>query len=277
MDTIRITNDNMHYFDLILTADAIDAISQYENEIYALGAVIDGLPVGTGVVRFKDDEARLISLYVVEEYRKQGIGTEICSQLLNTVMSVPDITSFNASYTEKEGEEAFTGFFESLYFDIEKVGVDYTITVMDTINAPELQKIKVTDSRAIPYNKLTSKEKNLLLNEETDLTEYIKNGQLREDLSFVILDDKGTKIRCCLIFAEVDNELVVAWANTTDAVSLLAKIILSSFLQIEAKEPLGKVIHLPAINEKSDKLLHNLFGNLMKIESTSYEASFSLE
>ena len=274
MDIVRIKRDTLAAFELIMTKEALDLIGEDAKNIYALGAVSDGMPVGAAAVVFAPPEGRLISLYVVKEYRKQGIGTMLGTELLNTAMAQPGMETFVASYTEGEGEDIFGSFFNSMFFDVERVGTEYIIRADHVVEKVEEQKMKATDKRICAWEKLLSAEKKLLLDEEMDLSEYMENDQIREDLSFVMLSEDRTKIESCLIFAEVKGELVLVWTSAVSAYMALAQMIAAAADKIKSSEPEGRIIHLPSINDQSKKFIEKLFGNRVVTGYVSYRAQF---
>ena len=274
MEIVRIDQKSLPHFELILTAEALAGIGEGQGDVYALGAIEGGMPVGAAAVRFDPPAGRLLSLYVVEGYRRRGIGATLCIELLNAVMARPKMEMFVAPYTVKE-EDVFTPFFTSMMFDIDEVGSDQILTVKKALDAMG----KPMEGRAViqvePYTKLTSREKNLLLQEDTDLSGYIEKGQLREDLTFVIMDKERTALLACIVFAEIENELILAWLSLKQVNVPLLKLLDAVRKQVEKSDKALKKVHVPTINERSEQLLTHLFGEKPERVSTSYEAVFS--
>lgn len=275
MDIVRIGKGTLASFELILTEEALEKLSQGATDTFALGAIEDGMPVGAVAVICTPPAGRLCSLYVVEEYRKRGIGSALCFEALQTVMIQEGLDMFVASFSEQAGTDVFRSFFESMFFEIEESGTDYTITVGDALDAPGIKKLGQMKAEAVPYSELLGREKKLLLLEDTDLSDYVNRKQLREDLSYVLLDEGRTKIKSCIVFAEDRGELVLVWAHSSKDPASMIKLTACVVRRIGESEEPGRLVHLPAINEQSTELLKYLLGDRMQPESRSYQAVFS--
>lgn len=273
MDIIRINRDILPEFELIITQEGLEGLNKNARSTFALGAVEDGMPVGAAVVSMEPPYGKIISLYVVEEYRKQGIGTALCGSLIHEIVANTEMEALTAFFVEEPDGDVFKSFFEHSFFTLESVGADYTISVGEAIAAMDEEGIGEVEETVLPYNKLNSKEKRLLLDEEADVSEYIRAGQLREDLSFFLLDGSGSSIKSCIVFAEVDDELVIVWARTSSGI-LLMEVAGAVKNRLGLVESARKMIHIPAINKNSTKLIRNMFGTNLKQINESYMATF---
>ncbi len=274
MDIVRVGRQTLRHFELLITAEGLEQISTKPGSSMVLGAIVDGIPVGAAVVSVEPPVARMSYLYVEDAFRRQGIGSALCGRMVNEIVVNTDLDSLVVPFAEEADGDVFKSFFECLYFVVEKVGADNIITVGDALMYLRKNKIGKVSSKAIACNKLRTVEKKLLYELDTDLSGYIAKSQIREDLSFVILNDSQTAIEKCIIFAEVGGELVLAWAQSDGFSPEFMKLVGNSMLVLEEKEPFTKRLHLPSISDESAEFIVKLFGRRSKPGKVSYMAYF---
>ena len=274
MEIARISTDTLESFALIIKEDAFELLKNGASDTFAIGAVEDGMPVGVVVVRCTPPTGEIISLYVVEEYRRHKIGSMLCFEALSLLMEQEGFTMLVAPFTEPDGEDVFRGFFESMSYDLQKVGTDYTVRMEDVVEVME-RKIKGAPKDTVKfYSELQNKEKNLLFKEGTDLSAYVREGTLREDLSIVAFDDEFKKILGCVLLAETDGDLALVWLRADESAVLLFKLF--DYVIEKLKKEKISILHCPCINDRSDNLFQRTLGeNISYDKIVSYEALFS--
>lgn len=279
MEIVRIGAKSFDAFKLLFTPEAIERLDpeHFAGDTIAFGAVDDGIPVGAVAVRFNPPEAEVISLYVIADHRKQGIGFSLVFRALQEAMLQPRISGLTIPYAENTGEDVYTGFFESLDFDIDDVGTNYSITISEALDSPEFKKLKETDFDCVPFTKLLSQEKNLLFAEDAGLYDYANAKKLREDLTFAVFDEDRKKVTGCIAFIEEADSLVLAWLHVEGNPILTVELILKALSVIKETESPDRLLYIPVVNDTSDKLAHHLFGDRLKLENMLKQASFYFE
>ncbi len=278
MTVIPILSSNVEEFRLVLTEDAFRRVQEKSPDTYGFGAVEDGMPVGAIAVSCEPPEAEIISLYVIEEVRREGIGTALFTEALEMAMVQEPIEyMYVAGETVTEGEDTLLPFVTALMFDIVDTGKDFTLSVSEAFESEGMKKILSAKEKGECFADLSPKQKKLIYKKELDVPDYLSVDMICEDISFVTLDKDESSIVDCLLFVEDKGQLVLAWTksgsdNPYGLVSLMAR----SMKEICKKEQKDRIIHFPVINDASENLLKHIFGAILTEYSKSYWALYRI-
>ncbi len=278
MKIIPVTNDNLAAFDLLFTRESLDKLKKNSPDTCAFGAVEYNMPVGAIVVTCAPPEAEIVSLYVVEDFRRNGYGRALFTEALELALLQPEVNYIYASFESKEGSpETLRPFFEKIGLSVLDDGTDYTIRLKQARATSEMKKILRSKKIGECYELLKPAEKNLLYKPEVNLPPYITPKMIREELSFVTFDEQRRNIRDCLIFVEDQGKLVLAWVKTEPGDSHgLMGMVHSAMEELSALESPDRRLHLPTINPTSDELVKHIFSDKLQLYSNSYWAVFRL-
>ncbi len=278
MNTVTIGNRLFSQFKLIFTEEAIERLTPgpgRKGDTFAIGVVDNGLPLGAIAVKCSPPTAEVISLYVLEEFRRFGIGSTLLSEAMTRVMLLPGLSEFIVPYAELPGEDKYTSFFKGLGMDIIDVGRDYRISAKAAFESPKLQikprhKI-VTES----WESLKSGEQKLLFNEGAGLHDYFLQGKLRKDLVFVVMSEDRRSYRGCIAVVEGDDdELILAWLRAERAPFVMMELFRHVIRLLIKNGEYNKIIRIPTINPASDAMVQDLFGNKLTVNYESKRVVF---
>ncbi len=281
MDVIIISDRVFSQFELILTAEAIERLTPGPNkkaDTFALGLVDGGMPLGAIAVRCSPPTAEVISLYIVEDFRRLGFGSQLLFEAITNAMILPGISEFTVPYTELPGEDVYTSFFNSLEMDIIDVGAEYKVAAADAIVTSGLLTKKPRHTVPVQeWSELTPPEQKLLFNEGAGLFDYHSQGKLREDLIFVAMDDARRSYRGCIAMAEEEGELVLAWLRAESSPFLMMELLRSVLRRLSDNFEQDKTIRIPTINPASDAIVHDLFSGCLEVLYYSKRVVFDFD
>ena len=277
MNTVTIGNRLFSQFELIFTQEAIKRLApgpDRKEDTFALGVIEDGLPIGAIAIKCTPPTAEVISLYVVEEFRRSGVGSRLLFEAITDVMTLPGLSEFIIPYMELPGEDVFTSFFKALEMDIIDVGADYEIRAIDALKAPKLQYKSRHRSVTEPWNDLTPTEQKILFNEGAGLYDYLVQGKLREDLVYVAMNEDRRSYRGCIAVVEEGDELILAWLRAERAPFIMIELLFRVLGTLVNNKEQDKLIRIPTINPVSDAMVKDLFGDDLKLNYYSKRVVF---
>ncbi len=277
MNIIRISDRYFSPFALILTAEAVNRLTPGPNkaqDTFALGMTDDDMPLGAIAIKCDPPTAEVISLYVVEGYRRRGIGSRLLLEAITDAMSLPGISELIVPYSERPGEDVYTSFFNGVGMEVVNVGAEYRLTIKDALSSPELSDKFRRREAAQAWKELLSFEQKLLFNEGAGLYDYYVQGKLREDLVFVSMNEEHNAYRGCIAVAEENGELILAWLRAERSPILMMELIYRALTQAEQNGEQDKVLRVPTISSVSDTMVSDLFGDIPSLEYYSRRAVF---
>lgn len=134
------------------------------------------MPVGAIALRCSPPTAEVISLYVVEEFRRRGVGAQLVMEGITDVMTLPGIEEFIVPYAEREGEDLYTSFFKGVGMDIIDVGAEYRITVKDALSSQGVSDRFHRRETTQAWKELPSYEQKMVFMEGAGLYDYFTQG-----------------------------------------------------------------------------------------------------
>ena len=280
MKVIRISDSLFPKFELILTAEAVERLApgpDRAQDTFALGVVDDDMPLGAIAIKCSPPTAEVLSLYVVDEYRRLGIGSHLVLEAITDAMSLPGITELIVPYSESPGEDMYTSFFNGVGMEVVDVGAEYRVTVKDALSSPGLSDRFNRKESTLSWSELSSPQQKKLFPEGAGLYDYYIQHRLREDLVFVSLNEQGDGYRGCIAVVEENGELILAWLRADKSPILMMELIHCALRQAEENGEQDKVLRIPTINSTSDSMVKDLFGDTPELEYYSKRAVFDFD
>ena len=281
MNTVTIGEILFPKFQLIFTDEAIARLSpgpKRQSDTFALGVIDNEMPLGAIVVKCSPPTAEVISFYVVEEFRRLGIGSSLLFEALTDVMALPEISEFVIPYTEAMDEDLYSSFFEGIEMDVIEVGAEYRIKASDALSSSLLlSHMSQEDIPVYAYEELLSTERKMLFLEGAGLYDYFLQGKIREDLVFVVMDESRRNYKACIAFVEEDDELILAWLHVENSPMIMMELLHRAMKKVEENGEQDKIIRIPTINSVSDAIVQKLFPDKSTPTYYAKQAVFTFE
>ena len=225
----------------------------------AVGITDDGIPAGAIVAELDDScSATIVSLFVKEDKRRQGIGTELLYRALSLLLKKESIVRLEAEFASIAGDE--TGLYEffgkmDFRFERDEKHGAYLIMLSDASEDGVLKK--ASSQGVVPYSKTMLQIKNRI----SAAHPMLYKVNIDENVSCVAgtYDNEDT---CpdCLLFTKEEDTLVMVWADSSlDKLNLVRMLKFASDEALNLYGPLTK-IRIPYINENSKKLIVKMMG-----------------
>ena len=178
----------------------------------AVGAIQDDRAAGVLLFDILDDALMLDYIYVLPDFRKKGVATEMLKGFINEVGD-PEPAAIHVNYPESAGD--LHGFFSSMGFKLFRDGSSYRIPAADILDTPAFNKV----ISGKPKHRL-SRLKDITNKEKNDIKKAFENARLDSD----IVDDKAISGDLSVIaFDGVSDEpeAMVLCEDGKDVVSIL--------------------------------------------------------
>ena len=257
-----LTEDSISAF-LPLLSESAKAALYDDDDVLAIGAAWDTKAAGIMLIRTGDEVNDLLYIAVAPAFRRKGVGTK----LLEAACRVCDEEGVMlcGSYYEREGEDAFRGFFDAARVFTVRETEDYRCRLdrQDFIN----MKKKVANETAsqssfsikgineLSANQVTEFENRLVDAEEMYID--FSDPALDNNLSLVVM--KEDRIVAAIFFGNTDeesSELLFLWVEENDAKAFAAVMNEScEVLLVSDKDKL----YVTAVTEKSRNMLEKYF------------------
>ena len=246
------------------------------NEYFALAAMDDFMPIGQISVRIREESLQIIDLCVFKRYRRQGIATDLVSNLIDFAaenqLGVDCIFSTIGDTVAKQ-------FFESPGdFDVTaRDGMRCEVAREDFVKVDKFNKVKIS-GKAEKLCDLTGKEKALffeqLRSQTVDFTKFCDRNAMVSELCFLIRD--GDKINTSVFFEqEKEGVLQLSFAYCKPECQLAFIELLELARQaMENREDIRTIV-VNAVSENAISILHTVFKEL-PLQTCLYEASLRI-
>ena len=190
MRTITIiTEGNSGYFEPILPEGKSSS-----PDVMRLGVIEDGAPAAAAEVQMRDGICEINSFFVVESYRRKGIGTD----LLDAVIRLAKDSSLNGIRVDYEKILGFSEFLEKNGFYVVPGNPVYQVPMKALINTKWVR------------DALTAKEDKRLTS--------LKTALIREKRSLKMLLDKHGYDMESIYYMDSDEDLSMVFRNRYGAV-----------------------------------------------------------
>ena len=249
----------------ILTGDAIGMIAAQEKE------VCGGICVAPDILN--DERMDLLSLYVLPEYRRQGIGGTLFLEMMEYIFEDTDAIMHICHYVGAGNQdEEVLGFLKKagFFFEEEEEDAVFVISAKDCKKAP-LASIKgklPEECRMSCLGQLSEMEKRRLFQtlQEASVDDVTPEGldSAEQECSFVVQNEKGM-IESCVILKKREESLHMVQFYIRPGVSTPGVIMLQA-----AADAVGQhygedaMIEIPVMSEASSRLMHKLLGDAAK-------------
>ena len=278
MKVIKIGDKSFRLFELIFTDEAKERLApgpDQKQDTFGLGAVDDeGYPLGAIAIKCYPPTAEVISLYVMEPFRRSGVGTQLMLEAITDSMILDGISELIVPYSERPGEDVFTSFFKGLDLDVIDVGADYSVKAKDALASKNLKYKSRSRVVTEAWQDLKSGEQKLLFNEGAGLYDYFVQGKLRKDLVYVAMADDRSSYRGCVAVVDDGDELILAWLRAEKLPFVMMELLNRLLEQVNANGEQDRIIRIPTINPASDAMVHDLFSKCLTVEYNSKRVVF---
>ena len=278
MKVIKIGDKSFRLFELIFTDEAKERLApgpDQKQDTFGLGAVDDeGYPLGAIAIKCYPPTAEVISLYVMEPFRRSGVGTQLMLEAITDSMILDGISELIVPYSERPGEDVFTSFFKGLDLDVIDVGADYSVKAKDALASKNLKYKSRSRVVTEAWQDLKSGEQKLLFNEGAGLRDYFVQGKLRRDLVYVAMNDDRSSYLGCVAVVDDGDELILAWLRAEKLPFVMMELLNRVIEKVNANGEQDRIIRIPTINPASDAMVHDLFSKCLTVEYNSKRVVF---
>ena len=154
-----ISKENEDCFELLLPALPT-------GDTFAVGAICDDLPVGASLIRFDENSFHILSIYVITQYQRRGVGSRLIEMIFNFA-SDNNVDSIFAA-----GE-----FSKASHYFLEKNGFAVTYDLVKSFEVKSISRGDALKNRIKSFMEKIRKYKVVNLR---DLNEYYDLGTLQK-------------------------------------------------------------------------------------------------
>lgn len=273
-DIVRIDENNIEFFKPIMDDDsALRAC--YERGVVALGAVDldkDNLVIGQIVCamgEMEDDESLHIeSIYVTEEYRRQGVGLE----LLNRALMVADskFAYFGLTvdfYIDHEYDNGLYEFFKGLDFELtDSENRTYTCLIGEGVKSKRIENVNTSECKTLRALNKYEKGK-VIRNCNIEDAMKIEMGLMDEDMSVFLFD--GTELAGMILVSVDSGDPEIAWAQINQESSMKLVSLMALMMKEGAKKYDSKQrLYIPIVDENMEKITKVMLGDSLVLIET---------
>lgn len=269
---------SMTAYTHLLSADAMLIDPQKATYIIA----VDGeTPIGAAALELNGttyQECHIISLFVSETYRKQGVGTQLL-EVIHNYAAANGIRQINIAYQENPADMhgMFTFLVKNGYTMPQIQGIIYHISVDELEKASLVTMRKIPANTACIYNQTTIAPHmlNQLITQAPDwVNPKTCLGKIMDEMTLYYV--AGNEIKACVISELLEGKLNIHAVYTTSAANALhlymllqklADMILKSKASLDFCE-----ITMNAVNSNSQQLVEKLLEGA-KITSDALQVS----
>lgn len=274
IDLCRIEAGNLEAFRPILTTEAIEQLS-YGDSTIAIGTYdteAGNAVTGALVGEIVPDGFDLNYMYVVTDYRRQGVGTYMMDYLADLCL-YSELHSIMVEYpTELVGEDV-RAFLDALGFDeANMTECDFDIKIGDAKKLKMFADLSegglstsVVKMSETPRRLLNSLAGELYTTGVTTLYDLLHSGEINEELSFVYLD--GEEIRSLMICSDCEDGVFVEFVYSDPRYStLLLPTMKKLAAGLAAKLSDDAVMHIIGMTDNAVSLLEGIFKDQITVK-----------
>ena len=274
MEVYALDATNIDSFDFLVEPAALLAVKK--GEAYGFCVKTDNAHVGALVGRFTDEhEYEIMSLFVLPEYRKQGVGEKLL-ETLSSVLGDEDADVSISFACLSDDEQELMQFLERNGFE-EYRNPDSHIFAVTIEQIAKSELLSEKKSANYPcFNDLSEKQIEAL-NEFTGDGFMPKpvggfaSDRVEKDVSVAIF--KGSKpVAYAVIERENDDLLVLSslYVDEKQRSTALIRLLGCCFVRLDDKYTEDTVLLLPAVNADSENLFDKFFEGESGIEDVFY-------
>ena len=238
----------------------------------AVGISEDGTPVGAVVANIKNsDAAGIVSLFVKEDRRRRGYGTELIYRVLTLLSRKEDLSCIEADFAVTEGDDnGLYEFFSALDFKLEADDM-HGAFMISLAEAAESEIFKKASSHGVtPYSKATLQSKNMIKAAHP----MLNSVEIDEKVSCVATaGGEGDSCPDCLLFTKEEDTLVMVWADSSEDKLNLVRMLKFAVEETIKAYGVQTKVRIPYINENSKKLIVKMMGEKAVTAETVWNAA----
>ncbi len=274
-DIVKIDESNIEYFKLIMDEDsALRAC--YEKNVIALGAVDlekDNLIIGQIVCArgaSDDDESLHIeSIYVSEDYRRQGVGLELLNRALMIADSIYEYYGINVDfYIDHEYDNGLYDFFKGLDFELtESENRTYTCLIGEGSKSERIKNVSTSECKTL--SSLNNYEKGKVIrNCNIEDAMKIEMGLMDEDMSVFLFN--GTELEGMILVSLATGDPEITWTQISQDSNMKLISLMALMMSEGAKKySSDQKLYIPIVDESMDKITKVMLGDSLKLIETS--------
>ncbi len=216
----------------LLSEQVVSALKK-EMPVTALAAIMDNMPVGA-IAGFIDEEVfEIKSLFVDQEYRRQGVGRALYEKL-EELVEEEDI-AIRVQYTqENRDNETLLPFFKAMGFKVDNISYpSFYIGYLEDLNV-DYKLAKKVDGRILSFSEVKRSVLNNASNVSLQAGYPVPEGGLTDlaidrDLSYCIVKDD--KVGAYITVEDLHDgllEVPAVWSgldNPMETLSMVVKLI----------------------------------------------------
>lgn len=224
---------SLDIFSSVLSDSAILLLMQKENMI-GFGCLIEGKPVAACVCLVKNSSADIISLFVLPEYRRQGIANALLSKLYWETFYTTNASYISASYSllSNKNAEALTSLLRSCGYRFDLHTKEYQLLEFNVKDLVSMHHS--SDTNALPLSSIGKYYASIVAKKLNEL-EFTTTAIFPESTDFDL---------SLAIFKSQDLSAFVWVEKLTDNIYRLAAIYNSPDNADNLKSLIGQLMHL---------------------------------
>ena len=274
MKIYALDKTNIDDFNFLVEYSAAEALKR--DEAYGFCIKERNAHVGALVGRFIDEkEFEIMSLYVVPEYRRKGVGEKLL-ETLNEVLDGKDANLCISFACTSDSDKELCAFLEKMDFDEYKSLDSHMFAV--TIGMLAESKLAGTKpgSDFISFKDLNKKQITAL--EKVKSKGYVprpsggfSSAAIENDMSIAYFVD-GKPMAYVVVERENDDLLMLSslYVHDPDQPTTLLKILRSLVYRLTDKYTDDTVLVIPTVTESSERLVTSLFGENPDVDDILY-------
>lgn len=246
----RVGKENYKYFSEILFLDHVEV-----DNIVMVGVLEDDIPIAAGALTLEKDSVRIISLYTVSDYRRQGA----CRLMIQTFDDIAREVGSGRMEIDFAFSDELGEVFEHLGFDVFDSDGELLMSKRTLLSSPRIKRLVGMKSshRIRSLNTMTDLMKNEALTRMSELGLDAIPKNCDENISAFSYSKNGKFTGA--LFASVDDEdvyLDLLFGNGKDAIGPM--LLTSHFVKQLSDAKNLKTVHVYPNNDKIDNLIYFL-------------------
>ena len=274
MKIYALDKTNIDDFNFLVEYSAAEALKR--DEAYGFCVKEKNAHVGALVGRFVDEkEFEIMSLYVVPEYRRKGVGEKLL-ETLNEVLDGKD-ANLNISFAcTSDSDRELCAFLEKMEFDEYKSLDSHMFSVTIGMLANSKLAGSKPGSEFIQFKDLNKKQLSAL--EKVKSKGYVPrpsggftSAAIETDMSIAYFE-KDKPLAYVVIEHENDDLLMLSslYVHDPDQPTTLLKILKSLVYYLTDKYTDDTVLIIPTVTDSSERLVTSLFGENPEVDDILY-------
>ncbi|MCQ2495689.1 MAG: GNAT family N-acetyltransferase [Lachnospiraceae bacterium] len=216
------------------------------------------------------DSFKINSLFVMDEYRRQGIAENLIYALISKCADA-EIYYIYCDFPYDDMPELYE-FFKAMDFSEEPLAAcrgDITIGTAKTLKNLQMDKVSSEQNKVMSFSKISPSiikafAGRMYKNGTVYLGDYLAEKAVDMELSLAYMN--GDDIDAMLVADKAEDEIVIRWAFADSKNPALLLVTLREFFKrLAEKYPDDTIVTTAAVTELSSKLMHAITGGKAEI------------